>query len=96
MVATIPMFAPVAEMLERGDPLPAQMRHGHAIGMPEDCAPLVVFLASDAASGITGQAIGLGGDRLTLFPIRPQLRRFIVMVAGMPSRSRPSGSRTLR
>jgi len=67
MVATIPMFAPVAEMLARGERLPGQMRRGHAIGMPEDCAPLVVFLASDAASEITGQAIGLGGDRLTLF-----------------------------
>ena len=35
--------------------------------MPEDCAPLVVFLASDAAAGITGQAIGIGGDRLTVY-----------------------------
>ena len=67
MVATIPMFAPVAEVLERGEPLPRQMRHDYAIGMPEDCAPLVVFLASDAAAGITGQAIGIGGDRLTLY-----------------------------
>ncbi len=31
--------------------------------MPEDCAALVVFLASDAAAGITGQAIGIGGDQ---------------------------------
>ena len=35
--------------------------------MPEDCAGLVVFLASDAAAGITGQAIGIGGDRLCLY-----------------------------
>jgi 3-oxoacyl-[acyl-carrier protein] reductase len=35
--------------------------------MPEECAPLVVFLASDAAAGITGQAIGIGGDRLSLY-----------------------------
>ena len=35
--------------------------------MPEDCAPLVVFLASDAAADVTGQAIGLGGDRLALW-----------------------------
>ena len=35
--------------------------------MPEDCAPLVVFLASDAAAGVTGQAIGIGGDRLSLY-----------------------------
>ena len=82
-------------MLERGEPLPAEMRRGHAIGMPEDCAPLVVFLASDAASEITGQAIGLGGDRLTLSPIRPPSRRFTVTVAGMPSRSRQAWEATL-
>ena len=35
--------------------------------MPEDCAGLVVFLASNAAAGITGQAIGIGGDRLCLY-----------------------------
>jgi NAD(P)-dependent dehydrogenase (short-subunit alcohol dehydrogenase family) len=67
MVATIPAFAPVAELLERGHSLPEPIRREHAIGMPEDCAPLVVFLASDAAAGITGQAIGIGGDRLTLY-----------------------------
>jgi hypothetical protein len=27
----------------------------------------VAFLASDAAAGITGQAIGIGGDRLALW-----------------------------
>ena len=35
--------------------------------MPEDCAGLVVFLASEGAAGITGQAIGVGGDRLCLY-----------------------------
>ena len=35
--------------------------------MPEDCAPLVVWLASEAAAEVTGQAIGLGGDVLTLY-----------------------------
>jgi hypothetical protein len=35
--------------------------------MPEECAPLVVFLASDAAAEITGQAIALGGDRLAVW-----------------------------
>ena len=36
-------------------------------GTPEDCAGLVVFLASNAAAGISGQAIGIGGDRLCLY-----------------------------
>ena len=35
--------------------------------MPEDSASLIVFLASDAAAGITGQAIGIGGDRLSMW-----------------------------
>ena len=43
------------------------MRREHAIGTPDDCAGLVVFLASNAAAGISGQAIGIGGDRLCLY-----------------------------
>jgi NAD(P)-dependent dehydrogenase (short-subunit alcohol dehydrogenase family) len=67
MTATIPIYAPLIPMVEAGEPFPVQIRRDHAIGMPEECAPLVVFLASDAASGVTGQAIGIGGDRLTLY-----------------------------
>ena len=67
MTASIPLYAPLAERVERGEPLPAQVRQAHAIGMPEDSAALVVFLVSAAAAGITGQAIGIGGDRLTMW-----------------------------
>jgi NAD(P)-dependent dehydrogenase (short-subunit alcohol dehydrogenase family) len=67
MTASIPIYAPLAELVERGDQLPAEVRRDHAIGMPEECAGLVVFLASDQAAGITGQAIGIGGDKLTLY-----------------------------
>jgi NAD(P)-dependent dehydrogenase (short-subunit alcohol dehydrogenase family) len=67
MTAGIPAFAPLAELVTRGEPLPAEMRRRHGIGLPEDCGPLVVFLASDAAADITGQCIGLGGDRLSLW-----------------------------
>lgn len=67
MTATIPVYAPLAELVEAGEPLPVQVRREHALGMPEDCAPLVVFLASEASAGVTGQAIGIGGDRLTLY-----------------------------
>jgi NAD(P)-dependent dehydrogenase (short-subunit alcohol dehydrogenase family) len=67
MTASIPAYAPVADRLAAGEPLPAVLRREHAIGMPEDCAALAVFLASDAAAGITGQAIGIGGDKLTLY-----------------------------
>jgi len=54
-------------VIAAGRPLPRQVRQTHAIGMPEECAPLVVFLASDAAAGVTGQCIGLGGDKLALW-----------------------------
>jgi NAD(P)-dependent dehydrogenase (short-subunit alcohol dehydrogenase family) len=67
MVATIPGMAPLVEAAEQGQPLPAMARQQMGMGTADDVAPLVVFLASDAAAGITGQAIGLGGDKLSLW-----------------------------
>jgi len=67
MTATIPIYEPLVAKVEAGEPLPHEVRHDHAIGMPDECAPLIVFLASDQAAGITGQAIGIGGDKLTLY-----------------------------
>ena len=66
MTASIPAFAQVAARTAAGEPLPEVMRRRYAIGTPEDCAPLAVFLASDVAAAITGQAIGIGADKLTL------------------------------
>jgi 3-oxoacyl-[acyl-carrier protein] reductase len=63
MTASIPIYAPLADR----DEFPPSVRQEHALGSPEDCAPLVVFLSSDAAAGVTGQAIGIGGDRLSLY-----------------------------
>ncbi|WP_419992640.1 SDR family NAD(P)-dependent oxidoreductase [Streptomyces boninensis] len=67
MTETIPAFAPYIEALRRGDPLPAFLRKGEGFGTPEDCAALIPFLASDAARDITGQCIGIGGDKLALW-----------------------------
>ena len=67
MTASIPVYAPLVERVEAGEGLPPEVRQQHAIGMPDDCAPLVVWLASEAAAEVTGQAIGLGGDVLTLY-----------------------------
>lgn len=67
MTASIPAYAPLVERVERGEPLPAVVRQEHAVGMPEEVAPLVVFLASDAAAGVSGQCVALGGDRLALW-----------------------------
>jgi NAD(P)-dependent dehydrogenase (short-subunit alcohol dehydrogenase family) len=67
MTASIPLYEPLIAKVNAGEPLPRDVRRDHAIGMPEECAGLIVFLASDQASGITGQAIGIGGDKLTLY-----------------------------
>ena len=66
MVATIPALSGLVEQAERGEPIPADVRAG-GLGTAADVAPLVVFLASDAAAGVTGQAIGAGGDRISLW-----------------------------
>jgi NAD(P)-dependent dehydrogenase (short-subunit alcohol dehydrogenase family) len=67
MTASIPLYEPLVARVEAGEPLPRQVRQAHAIGMPSDSAALVVFLASEAAAGVTGQAIGIGGDRLSMW-----------------------------
>ncbi|GAA1569603.1 SDR family oxidoreductase [Actinomadura kijaniata] len=68
MTKTIPAFAPhIQAWEERGEPFPAWLRAAEGFGTPEDVAALPVFLASDAAAGVTGQAIGIGGDRLSLW-----------------------------
>lgn len=68
MTKSIPAFAPLIEEAERtGGPLPEWLRRDEGFGTAEDAAPLVVFLASDASSEVTGQAIGIGGDKLALW-----------------------------
>lgn len=67
MTATIPGYAEVAAAYDRGEPLPPVIRREHALGGPEDVAPVVVWLASDAAADVTGQCIGVGGDKLSLY-----------------------------
>jgi len=68
MTRTIPAFAPYVEAWEeRGEPLPDSLRKGEGFGTPEDVAGLVVFLASDAAAEVTGQCVGIGGDKLALW-----------------------------
>ncbi|MCZ2835973.1 SDR family NAD(P)-dependent oxidoreductase [Modestobacter sp. VKM Ac-2985] len=67
MTETVPFLKPYVDALAAGDPLPAYARQELGFGSPEDAAGLVAFLASDAAAGITGQAVGIGGDRLALW-----------------------------
>jgi len=67
MTETIPALQPYVEALRAGEPMPPFARRALAFGTPEDAAGVVAFLASDAAEDITGQAIGVGGDRLSLW-----------------------------
>jgi NAD(P)-dependent dehydrogenase (short-subunit alcohol dehydrogenase family) len=74
MTATVPFLSPFAEMVERGEPIPSDVRRAISFGTADDCAGLVVFLASDEASGVTGQCIGIGGDRLSLWSHPSEVR----------------------
>lgn len=67
MIATIPGMAPLVEAAEQGQPLPDMVRKQMGMGTAEDVAPLLVYLCSDAAADVTGQCIGLGGDKLSLW-----------------------------
>jgi hypothetical protein len=67
MTETVPFLKPYVDALKAGEPLPPFARQELGFGSPDDAAGLVAFLASDAAAGITGQAIGIGGDRLALW-----------------------------
>ncbi|MCZ2828838.1 SDR family oxidoreductase [Modestobacter sp. VKM Ac-2986] len=67
MTETVPFLKPYVDALAAGEPLPPYARQQLGFGSPTDAAGLVAFLASDAAAGITGQAVGIGGDRLALW-----------------------------
>lgn len=67
MTATVPYFAAAVEAEEKGEPMPAFFRHDLGFGTSDDVAGLIAYLASDAAASVTGQAIGIGGDRLQLW-----------------------------
>lgn len=68
MTATIPAFQPYVESWQAdGTALPRWLRAREGFGVPEDAAGLVVFLASAEAGEVTGQAIGVGGDRLSVW-----------------------------
>jgi NAD(P)-dependent dehydrogenase (short-subunit alcohol dehydrogenase family) len=67
MTDTVPFLKPYVDALAAGEPLPPYARRELGFGSPDDAAGVVVFLASDDAAGITGQAVGIGGDRLALW-----------------------------
>jgi len=50
-------------------------RRGQAMAPPEAIAPVVAFLASERASHVTGQVIGVRGNQVTLFSHPAPLRQ---------------------
>jgi 3-oxoacyl-[acyl-carrier protein] reductase len=67
MTATVPYFAAAIEADTKGETMPDFFRKTLGFGTIGDVAPLVAFLASDESAAFTGQAIGIGGDRLQVY-----------------------------
>jgi 3-oxoacyl-[acyl-carrier protein] reductase len=67
MTAAVSYFAAAVAADASGEPIPPFFRQQLGFGSAGDAAGLVSFLSSDAAAGITGQAIGVGGDRLQIW-----------------------------
>ncbi len=67
MTATLPYFAAAVEAEKKGEPMPSFFRHDLGFGTSDDVAGLISYLASDAAADVTGQAIGIGGDRVQVW-----------------------------
>lgn len=67
MTATVPYFAAAVEAADKGEAMPDFFRKEIGFGTIDDVTGLISFLASDASNGVTGQAIGVGGDRLQLW-----------------------------
>lgn len=67
MTATVPYFHAAVEADANGEAMPEFFRKTLGFGTAGDVAPLIAHLASDAAAGVTGQAIGVGGDRVQVW-----------------------------
>lgn len=67
MTRTVPYFAAAIAADDAGDPMPEFYRKTLGFGTSRDVAGLIVYLASDESAGISGQAIGVGGDRIQLW-----------------------------
>jgi NAD(P)-dependent dehydrogenase (short-subunit alcohol dehydrogenase family) len=81
MTKTIPAFA---EVIEQGPPFPDWLRKDEGMGTVDDVAGLIVYLASDESADVTGQAIGIGGDKLALWT-HPEEEEVSYMDGGWPS-----------
>lgn len=67
MTEAVPYFSAAIEADKAGEPMPEFFRKELGFGTAADVAGLVAFLSSDEAANISGQAIGVGGDRLQVW-----------------------------
>ena len=67
MTETVPFFSAAIEADKAGEAMPDFFRKDLGFGTAADVAGLIAFLSSDDAANITGQAIGVGGDRLQVW-----------------------------
>src|SRR5699024_1051530 len=67
MTETVPYFSAAIEADKAGEAMPDFFRRDLGFGTAAAVAGLIAFLASDAAASISGQAIGVGGDRLQVW-----------------------------
>lgn len=67
MTETVPFFSAAIEADKAGEAMPDFFRKDLGFGPVADVAGLVAFLASDEAQNISGQTIGVGGDRLQVW-----------------------------
>lgn len=67
MTATVPYFAAAVEAERDGETIPDFFRRDLGFGTVQDATGIIAYLASDAAADISGQAIGVGGDRLQVW-----------------------------
>ena len=83
MTATVPSFAAAveADAQRRADARRSSARTS-ASAPPEDVAGLIAYLASDAAAEVTGQAIGIGGDRSSCGRTRAEVTAPTATAAG--------------
>jgi NAD(P)-dependent dehydrogenase (short-subunit alcohol dehydrogenase family) len=78
MTRTVPYFAAAIEAQDAGRPMPDFFRRDLGFGTADDVSGVIVYLASEQSEGITGQVVGVGGDRLQLWshpePVLTELR----------------------
>ncbi|MCF4007479.1 SDR family oxidoreductase [Corynebacterium uropygiale] len=67
MTRTVPYFSKAIEAIDEGREIPGFFRHDLGFGTAEDVAGVIAYLCSSEAEGITGQVIGVGGDRLQVW-----------------------------